>query len=291
MRAVLLPTFAAIDIGSNTVRLEIAMAGKHVVASDREAVRLGDGVFRTGLVDKDAMDRVCQVLARMGRLCRSNRVVKMRAVATAALREARNQAEFLERSSAALGAPVEIISGEEEARLICMGVLERWPDPPGRCLIVDVGGGSTELVVTEGGRVERAYSLPLGALRQNPDRGALLRDPVAAILTRPVHLAIGTSATAAAVVSAAHGINRSGRHDADRKMASTVQIRALYERLRMLDLAGRQAIPGIGPERARVIVPGAAILVSLLEQLGAPGLSYSMAGVRDGIIAELSASL
>jgi exopolyphosphatase/guanosine-5'-triphosphate,3'-diphosphate pyrophosphatase len=279
-----MPSVAAVDIGSNSVRLEVAETGQGTVASDRQVVRLGESVFQTGHVTEEALDRLCSVLTRMRQICRKKNVARIRAVATAALREAENQAEFVARASAALGAPVEIISGEEEARLIYLGVQVRWPNPPGRCLIVDVGGGSTELIVTENRSIENAWSLPMGALRPN----LTLDFPVRAILARPLDLVIGTSATAAAVVSAANGLARYGRADADHLSASTVQICSLYERLLRLDLAERRQIVGIGPQRAEVIVSGTEILVNLLRQLGAPALRYSMAGVRDGIILELS---
>jgi exopolyphosphatase/guanosine-5'-triphosphate,3'-diphosphate pyrophosphatase len=117
-----------------------------ILASDREVTRLGESVFRTGVVSEEAMRASCTVLARMAALYRRLEVVGVRAVATSAIRDTRNQKTFLERASAALGVPIEIISGREEARLIHLGVESIWPQGDKRALIVDIGGGSAEII-------------------------------------------------------------------------------------------------------------------------------------------------
>jgi hypothetical protein len=125
------PRYAAIDIGSNSIRMEAAevSAGQppRVLASDREVTRLGESVFRNGAVSEEAIQATWAVLARMAALHRKLAVVGVRAVATSAVRDMRNQREFLGRASEAVGAHVEIISGREEARLIHLGVESVWP--------------------------------------------------------------------------------------------------------------------------------------------------------------------
>src|SRR5918999_5360269 len=111
------------------------------------------------------MTFVCQVLRRMAAAYSELDVMGVRAVATSAVRDASNQAEFIERASAALGAPVEIISGPEEARLIHLGVQARWPHPNETILVIDVGGGSAEFIVGEKGDLKEGVSRPLGAVR------------------------------------------------------------------------------------------------------------------------------
>src|SRR5260370_30915147 len=155
-----MPLYAAVDIGSNTIRMDVAEVtvgeAPRFLSSHRNVARLGESVFLTGAVSPEAMDRACEILKHLSAL----RVPNMRAVATAAIREASNQREFAESASAALGLPVEIISGEEEGRLIQAGVRSRMPDLCDKPLIIDVGGGSTEIVFGD-----RMWSLPLGALR------------------------------------------------------------------------------------------------------------------------------
>lgn len=278
-----------------------------VLASDREVTRLGESVFRTGGVSEDAMKATCAVLARMAALYRKLDVVGVRAVATSAIRDANNQPEFLARAAEAAGMPVEIISGREEARLIHLGVESVWPQTGKRTLILDIGGGSAEIIAADNGRLRDAYSRPLGAVRL---REMFLRDDpspprdlhrMAEYIVEKLAPAvqklqpggwdrtIGTSATAAAVAGAVARLPRSRREEVDRQRVTTAQVRQLYEKLSTLGLSGRRKITGIGPRRAEIIVPGAAVLLAFLRAFNLTAFYYSRAGVRDGIIADLAA--
>src|ERR1035441_4846642 len=136
-----------------------------VLASDREVTRLGESVFRSGAVSEEALKSTCAVLARMAGIYRKLDVVGVRVVATSAIRDTRNQREFLARATEAAGAPAEIISGREEARLIHLGVESIWPQGDKRVLMIDIGGGSAEIIAADRGQLVEAYSKPLGAVR------------------------------------------------------------------------------------------------------------------------------
>ena len=217
-----------------------------VLASDREVTRLGESVFRGGAVDEEALKATCAVLARMAVAYRKLDVVGVRVVATSAIRDTRNQREFLARAAEAVGAPVEIISGREEARLIHLGVESVWPQRDKRILIIDIGGGSAEIIAADRGRLLDAYSKPLGAVRL---REAFVRDDPPAV--RQIHQmheyiqakldaplrrlgktgwdrVIATSATASAVAAAVARTPRSKRDSVDRLRVSTAQVRKLY---------------------------------------------------------------
>jgi exopolyphosphatase/guanosine-5'-triphosphate,3'-diphosphate pyrophosphatase len=306
-----MPRYASVDIGSNSVRMEAAevTAGQppRILASERQVTRLGASVFRAGRISQESMDSICGVLGNMAQMYKRIEVNAVRAVATAAVRDAGNQQEFIARASAALGTDVEIISGQEEARLIHLGVKSRWPHPKERLLIIDIGGGSAEIILSENERMGKAFSKPLGALRlqelflrSDPPRATELhrldeyieeriRSAVRRIEATHVDRVVGTSATASAVVCAVNRIPRARRDESDRKRATTVQIRRLFRDISTLDLAARQKITGIGPRRAEIIVPGTAVLLRILDALHMPALFYSAAGVRDGIIADLAA--
>jgi exopolyphosphatase/guanosine-5'-triphosphate,3'-diphosphate pyrophosphatase len=303
--------YAAVDIGSNSVRLAVAEvtggSAPRILASERQVTRLGLSVFREGRVSAEALDMLCGVLANMSVTWKRHDVLSIRAVATAAVRDARNQVEFLARTSAALGAEIEIISGQEEARLIHLGVQSLWPHESERFLIIDIGGGSAEIILSEKDRVCAAFSKPLGAIRLNelflrgdpPGAAELLRmdeyieerirPAVQEIGRKRIDRVVGTSSTAAAVVSAVSRIPRARRDEADRRRASVAQMRRLYKELCTLDLRHRQKVVGIGPRRAEIIIPGAAVLLHVLDAFHMPSLFYSAAGVRDGIIADLAA--
>ncbi len=302
--------YAAVDIGSNSTRMlaaEVLPGSEPVVlAADREVTRLGASVFQDGRISTQAIEDTLRVLSRMSETYRKLDVAGVRAVATSAVRDASNAPEFLARASSTLGVNVEVISGREEARLIHQGVMSRWPQNGKRVLIVDIGGGSAELIASENAALVDALSKPLGAVRLqemflhgDPPASRELHqmsefvdeklEPAIARLGLRWDRAIATSATAAAVVSAVNRVSRSRRDQADRLRASTSQVRKLYSRLAELDLAGRRKVAGIGPRRAEIIVAGAGALLRILERFHIAGMYYSAAGVRDGIIADMAA--
>jgi exopolyphosphatase/guanosine-5'-triphosphate,3'-diphosphate pyrophosphatase len=306
-----MPRYAAIDIGSNSIRMEAAevLPGEapRVLASEREVTRLGESVFRTGAVSDDALKTTAAVLARMAALYRKLDVVGVRAVATSAIRDTQNQQAFLARATEAAGTPVEIISGREEARLIYLGVESTWPQTGKRTLVIDIGGGSAEIVGAEDGRLREAYSKPLGAVRLREN--FLKDDPPTPLQLHQMHeyiraklytaverlghtgwdRVIATSATAAAVASAVARITRSKRDGIDRLRVPTPQVRKLYKKLAALGLPARRKVTGIGLRRAEIIVPGVAVLLDFMQEFQLPAVYYSRAGVRDGIIADLAA--
>ncbi|MEO8027165.1 MAG: Ppx/GppA phosphatase family protein [Bryobacteraceae bacterium] len=306
-----MPRYAAIDIGSNSLRLLVAdtTAGRPMqnLAAERQVTRLGESVFRTGRISKEAITFVCQQLARFAEEYKRHEVLAVRAVATSAVRDSSNRLEFLQRASQAAAVPVEIISGQEEARLIHMGVQALWPHPDKRIVILDVGGGSAEVILSENGRMEAAFSKPLGAVRLTevflksdpPTEQELHRldqfidEKLAAPLNRighgPFDRMIATSATAAAIVSAVNRIPRPRRDEADRRRATVGQVRKFYAELSKHSLAGRRKMQGVGPRRAEIVIGGAAVFLRAMAALGQPSLYYSSAGVREGIVADLAA--
>ncbi len=305
-----MPRYAAIDIGSNSVRMMAAEVDRQgtfqVLAEDRQVTRLGESVFRTGSINQSSFDLLSTVLQRMVATYKPLAPLAVRAVATAAVRDASNGAEFLDLVSGVIGQPAELISGQEEARLIHLGVETRWPHPNERILIIDVGGGSAEIIEADHGSLKVAFSRPLGAVRLHstfllddpPSTSALTRlndfiQEKLAVVARRIPpgkfiRAIGTSASASAIVCAANRIPRVRRDDADRRRATLPQIRHLYRDLSLMTVAQRRAVTGIGPRRAEIIVPGAAVLTAVLEHFRISHLAYCSAGVRDGILRDLA---
>lgn len=306
-----MPRYAAVDIGSNSVRMLAAEispgAPPETLASERQVTRLGESVFRTGRISAEAMELVCGLLAEMAQTYRRLDLSGVRAVATAAVRDAANQKQFLDRAARALGSPVEVISGLEEARLIHRGVGLVWPQPDKRLLIADVGGGSAEIMLAEHGHLVEAFSRPLGAVRLN--EAFLKNDPPAPLEIHRMNeyiqeklepavrrigaggfdRAIATSASAAATVCAIHRMANLRRDAADRLRASRAEVRRLFRNLCGRDLAARRKVRGIGPRRAEIIIPGVAVFLRILEDFGLPSLHYCAAGVREGIVADLAA--
>jgi exopolyphosphatase/guanosine-5'-triphosphate,3'-diphosphate pyrophosphatase len=233
--------------------------------------------------------------------------VGVRAVATSAVRDASNQDEFLQSANAALGTNVEIISGPEEARLIHLGVEARWPRAKERTLIIDVGGGSAELIIAQSGQLIDAVSKPLGAVRLKevflksdpPQReecrrlDAYIEEKLTPFVkehgAEKFDRTIVTSATAAALVCVANQIPRTRRDEAERMKATSGQLRDIFEWLIGSNLEQRRKLTGIGPRRAEIVTAGTAVFLKALELFGQRAIYYCGAGVRDGIIADLAA--
>ena len=222
-----MPTFAAIDIGSNSVRLKIARLTRHrlhTIDEDREVTRLGEHVFRTGLLSPEAMSDTIKVLRRFHRAVQKTGADTIRIVATSALRDARNSNAFLEWVRSVTGWKVEIISGLEEARLIHLGLVSNLRINATPVLMIDLGGGSCELTISSKGHIRETVSLPLGAvrltnefLRHDPPRKSELRRLRAFVereigrvagrsfWTRPKAV-IATSGTAASLAAVCYGL-------------------------------------------------------------------------------------
>jgi exopolyphosphatase/guanosine-5'-triphosphate,3'-diphosphate pyrophosphatase len=312
-----MPTFAAVDIGSNSCRLKIAKVVAHqlrTVHEDREVTRLGASVFESGLVSPQAMANTIQALKRFQRAVQAHGVDKIRVVGTAAMREARNGEAFQAWVKAETGWTMETISGLEEGRLIHLGLMageggKSGPGLGGRLLLVDLGGGSCEITLSEKRRIKETVSVPLGAVRlteefltadpPTKDGLARMRRWIGRELRRAhrkIHPAgalsmIGTSGTAAALSEACGPASKSAGRRAGNLagIAATKDVRRLATKLAKMTLLQREAVAGIGPRRAEIIVAGSEVFAELLESFGLAGFRYSPLGLRDGILAQMLA--
>ncbi|MEI9979216.1 MAG: Ppx/GppA phosphatase family protein [Edaphobacter sp.] len=315
-------TFAAVDIGSNSCRLKIATVQQHrlkTLHEDREVTRLGESVFQTGVISPEAMASTIRALKRFHKAVQLHVVDKVRVVATSAMRDARNAAAFIEWVKSTTGWSVEVISGLEEGRLIHLGVVTHEVGARGRCLLIDLGGGSCEVTLSDGGRIKTMVSMPLGAVRLQEE--FLQSDPPAKedvarlkqfidrelrraekkLGARRIGLVIATSGTAAALAEASGHVRkgRAGKKSLAKKRvervgvmtADTADVRKLADRLAKMNNAEREAVPGIGPRRSEIIVGGALVYASLLERLGLKGFRYSPLGLRDGMLAQMLAEV
>ncbi|MBU8895405.1 Ppx/GppA family phosphatase [Corallococcus sp. H22C18031201] len=291
------PVLAAIDVGTNAVRLELARpdadGALETLHQERDPIRPGEGVFATGLMPAETADRLLSTLRRYAALCRRHKA-QVRAVATSALREARNREDIVRRVHEEAGLHLEVVSGKEEARLICLGVLHRKPAST-RSLLVDIGGGSTEVATAVGERPDNLWSLALGSVRLTevfdasrkvtPKQLRLMRSFVSEVLrkTLPADLpplpkvALGSSGTINAVVSFAAGEN--GGNATARQLTQAVETLA--------DLTPERRRKRFDPRRADIITSGAVILEGVVKHLGVDSVSVVNRGLRDGLLVDL----
>jgi exopolyphosphatase/guanosine-5'-triphosphate,3'-diphosphate pyrophosphatase len=300
-----MPVFAAVDIGSNSVRLSIAelRRGRLVALhQDREVTRLGEGVFRDGDLDPQAMAQTLKVLRRFHRAVQSYAVERTRVVGTSALRDCSNARIFAEWVKTATGWNLEIITGLEEGRLIHLGVLANLRTLPSKLLLIDLGGGSCELTLSEKGHIKELVSLPLGAVRLTqefvqhdpPNKADLKRlneyivQEVAnisqKIIRADVRTVIATSGTAAALAGAASSLRLSRS-----VTVSQPVVAKLAKRLAKLTARQREAVKGINSKRAQIIVAGAAVYSHVMHACRLKTFRYSPLGLRDGILAQMAA--
>jgi exopolyphosphatase / guanosine-5'-triphosphate,3'-diphosphate pyrophosphatase len=304
-----MPTYAAVDIGSNSVRLKIArLQGRRLVQihEDREVTRLGEGAFRSGFLTPESMAETVKVLRRFHRTTQQVVTDSVRVVATSALRDARNSQAFLEWVRSATGWRVDIISGLEEARLIHLGLVSNPRVDSAPTLMIDLGGGSCELTVSRGGQIRDTVSLPLGAVRLTdeflshdpPRKGELKR--LSGFITREVtrissrvtaakiRNVVATSGTAAALAAVAAKLSKNGASHR-RPVVSRAEMTRIAKRLARLPVTERRKIEGIGPRRAEIIVAGALVYHELLDRCRLKSFRFSPLGLRDGLLAQMAA--
>ena len=303
-----MPTFAAVDIGSNSVRLKISRLVAHrlvEIHEDREVTRLGESVFRSGFLSPEAIALTVKILRRFHRAAQRAGADSVRVVATSALRDARNSSAFLEWVRSATGWKVEIISGLEEARLIHLGLTSNLRVNSSPVLMIDLGGGSCELTISKRGHIQDTVSLPLGAVRltndflhHDPPRKSELRQlrslvareigRIAERITRSrPSIVIATSGTAEALASICQAQYRT---KSQRALTVThSQMRRIAKMLSRLSLDDRRKVPGIGPRRAEIVIAGATVFAGLLDRCKLSGFRYSGLGLRDGLLAQMAA--
>ncbi|MES2151193.1 MAG: Ppx/GppA phosphatase family protein [Pseudomonadota bacterium] len=294
--------YAAVDLGSNSFRLHI---GRYeggtikVVKSMREPIRLAAGLDAKGCLTEAAMQAALACLGAFRAALLNYKFDAVRVVATSTLRVARNAGAFLPLAEQTLGYPIEIISGEEEGRLIYMGVANALALPDERRLVLDIGGGSTELVLGAGQQIERVESFSVGTVKQSLSFFVGGRvDAVsfeAAILSARSHFedaappyhpqywkrAYGSSGTIRAL---AEIIARNNLGDGK---LSAESLDALKRRFIEFGQVAKIDMPGLRPDRAATIIGGLAILIALVRELDIEVLAPIEAGLRMGVMWDL----
>jgi exopolyphosphatase/guanosine-5'-triphosphate,3'-diphosphate pyrophosphatase len=304
--------FGAIDVGTNSihlivVELDAAFDTSRVVYKAREMVRLGsDDALESGRLSRKAMERGVEAIARFNEAAHARGARRVRAVATSAVRETENGTEFREMVQARTGLQLEILDGNEEARLIHLGVANGYPLYDRVACIIDIGGGSTEFVVADGERPYLVDSVKLGSLRlydaflrgaPDPVRAARRLDAhvnevLAPIAERVRHyrldVALGTSGTImglAALDAAQRGLALKRVHG---YTLTRARLEALQRQMLPMTEAERRRMPGMNPRRADIIVAGNAVLIAAMALLGRDEIVVSERALRDGVVVDLA---
>jgi len=292
---------AAVDLGSNSFHMVVARHshGQLVILDRlREMVRLAAGLDATGRLDRSSIETALQCLERFGQRLRDMRAESVRVVGTNTLRQAKRKGAFLDRARAALGHPIEIISGIEEARLIYLGVSRTMPSEPGRRLVADIGGGSTELIIGEGTHARKLESLYMGCVSMSRryfgdgevTEKRMKRARVAARLElEPIQAtfrghgwdqAVGSSGTIRSVSDVLRARGGDG-------IITPESLESLIEQAVRVGNVESIRWPGLSVERVPVLAGGLAILVEVLGILGIEQMRVADGALREGLLYDL----
>lgn len=288
---------ASIDIGTNSTRYLLAeVAGQQIftVKCGLITTRLGQGINQGKLLP-EAMERTVSALEQFLQELANYQPVRVVVAATSAVRDAQNGAEFLELTRQRTGLDVVVLSGEEEAQASYRGVLAGLPITKQSTLVLDVGGGSTEIIWPVGQGV-RYKSLPVGAVRMT--EGGRTKEEIKARMAETLEevytqvkrgselVAVGGTATTLAAI-ALH-LERYQPELVHGAFLSTVEIEQILKRLQAAGVEGRKKIIGLQPERADIILAGGMIIQLVLEGLQLKGLTVSETDILQGLVMELA---
>lgn len=296
------PILAAVDLGSNSFRLQVARVDNeqiYLLDGLREAVRLAAGLTENKLLDKESQHRALACLQRFGERLRGLPSEAVRAVGTNSLRVAKNAAEFLPQAEAALGFPIEVIAGREEARLIYLGVAHGLPQSDGNRLVMDIGGGSTEFIIGDGLEPLRLESLYMGcvsfSLRFFSDgkitKSSLKQAELAARNELQTivsdyrrtgwNVALGSSGSARVLCDI---LEQNGYSESGITREGLERLRA--ELLRVGDVR-RLELQGLKSDRIPVLPGGFAIMYAALNELGIEQMKPALGALREGVLYDL----
>lgn len=303
---------AIIDVGTNSVKLLVADVSQDNVTpllETSQQTRLGKGLFLGGQLEPEAIRQTARAVQGFARRARECGAVSIRVVATNAAREAKNSRQLVDAIAAEAALPLEVIPGEVEADLAYRGVLTAGRDYPSGLLLLDVGGGSTELIIGTGSQPAFSGSFPLGTVRMlelfphsDPPTAteherlhgrlkSVLADQVAPAIhqalpdTRLNQLSlIGTGGTATLLARMAAGLHKYDRNIIEATRLTADDVTRWEERLWSLPLTGRRTIVGLPAEKADVILVGVAIYRAIMECWQLPVLQVSMRGLRFGAL-------
>ena len=303
---------AAIDIGTNSIKLLVAAVDEggvlEIVSREKSPVRLGKDIFTTGRLSPEVIEAAASAVEQFARSVAAQGAELVRAVATCAVREAENPAEFLDAVRRRAGVEVDIISGEEEARLIHLGMRSEFPARYDPIFLVDIGGGSTEFVVSKGERVLLTESLPLGVVRLADLYGK--GDPPSGRDIKAMKKAIRRVARKAAQAARKTGFKTCVGSSGTIQSLSLVHEAAILERepipsghrtltrsglkkvnrvLRKTTQKDKLRVPGLDPRRRDIAVPGGVLLAWILKRTRADAIVVGERGLREGILLDYAA--
>ena len=295
---------AAIDIGTNSIRcivVEVDKTGKYRVLDDEKTtVRLGEGLEDDGAISPAAWQRSMDALSQMKKIVECYGVIGIEAVATSAVRRASNGCAFVTAVAEQIGLHIAVISGEQEADLALASALNNFDMEWTRYALVDIGGGSVEVVTALGNHIEAIHSLDLGAVvltEKFMPKGATGRSDCQRLVKHinktlkaaipgavPVQCLLGSGGTMTSIAAMVMAMRKEGYGSIHGYEVLRSEVVHLLQMLLRKDLKERSAIPGLNPDRADIIVAGVMLVNELMELFKVNLLRINERGIREGLI-------
>ncbi len=296
-----------LDIGTNSIHLILVELRKdasiQVIDRAKEITRLGDTSFQEGYLSEGALHRGLAAIRRFKKLAEIHAVSRIKAVATSAVREAVNGGDFIETIERETGIKVDVITGEEEARLIYLAVKHSIPFGKKPSLIIDIGGGSVEAIIADENELKESWSLKLGTLRLRGEflhhdpptkkelqkMSSLIRETLTPVIKKcrslGVETVVGTSGTIMNLATMAHWLDQSSPIEIQNNFRIRSRfLQELYDLLANSDRKERLKIKGIDPTRVEIIIPGSAVIKELLNELGVEDVILCDEAIREGVV-------
>ncbi len=306
---------AAIDIGTNTFRLLIGEVERDPVrknysikevCSKRIITRLGNGITDNGIIKEQAVARSIKALKQFSRIISRHRVNKTSAVATSALREAKNSKDFLDKARDAAGLDIKVISGRQEAKLTASGMLIDMT-PPKSALMLDIGGGSTELIFMKGKKPLAIHSLDLGVVYLAgkymisdpplPEDLGRMKEEISKKITASIKsfkklfsrdtVFIGTAGTVTALAAMSQNLKRFNHNKVHKFILTLDNVRKIFSTISRLSSEERAKHIPFELARLDIIVPGTLILLQIMESFGFEEITVSNYGLQEGVLIDL----
>ena len=308
-----MPRYASIDIGTQTIRLLIADSdspGKLIpVYRDRSIIRLGEGMTANNCLQERPVERALSCINNFTRTAHQYKIQKIFAVATSCVREAQNGKDFLEAVYRETGVAVRLLSGDDEAGLSLRGVKSVFQDNQGHSLIIDIGGGSTELILTNGATVELMESIPLGVVHLSekyfhndpplPKELSDLTDHINFALSNTCNnnnnvnnrginnlRLIGTAGTVTTLAAMDLKMTEYDIEKINGFLLTQVKIEHIYDTIILISSNIRTNYQGLEPGREVVIIAGTRIILNVMYLFGLRDISVSDAGLLEGILSQ-----
>jgi len=298
-----MPCYAAIDVGTNSVKFHIGERREdgtwRTVADRAEITRLGDGLEKSGEINREAMARTVSTIAAMVDEARRNAVAGIAAVGTMGMRTARNSEQFIDAVRQRCGVRIEVIPGEEEGRLAYLAVKSGLRLEEGSLAVFDTGGGSTQFTFGHGTVVEERFSLNVGAVRYteryglaeavSPGQLRAALDAISADLARlgtrhSPDVLVGMGGAVTNIAAVKHAL---ANYDPDIVQGTVIERTEIERQIELYcsrSQEDRRKIVGLQPKRADVILAGACIVKTVMDKLSKDALSVSDRGLRHGLL-------